>query len=202
MVTGVILAGGQNRRMDGQIKALLPFRGETLLERQIKEMKLICDELFLVTNQPEQFSLLIEEEIQMVVDEIPFMGPLGGMHAAFTRANHDHVWVVGCDMPFISSRIARTLVDCRGRLNCDAVVPFIGGQIHPLHGVYSKECGHVMMELLQKDIRQVKHFLQRIKWKAKDELFFMERGFDLRFVTNVNTPEEYEKALKEEGTLE
>jgi molybdopterin-guanine dinucleotide biosynthesis protein A len=198
MVTGVILAGGLNRRMHGKMKALLPFHGETLLERQIREMKLICEELLLVTNQPDLFPPLLGDEIEVVRDEIPFQGPLGGMHTAFTRANHDDVWVVGCDLPFLSSRIAQALIACRHRFNCDAVVPVIGGQIHPLHAIYGKACGHVIFDLLRQDIRKVKQFLQRIDWKMADESFFIEHGFDMRFVTNVNTPEEYKKALGEE----
>ncbi|MBA4493801.1 molybdenum cofactor guanylyltransferase [Paenactinomyces guangxiensis] len=194
-MTGVILAGGKNRRMNGKIKALLTFGGETLLQRQIREMKPVCDELFLVTNQPEHFTPLIGGEVQLIGDDIPAKGPLSGMHAAFSRAGHRDVWVVGCDMPFISGAVAQALADCKHRRNCDAVVPVIDGRLHPLHGVYSRECADVIVELLRKDFCQVKQFLQKIDWQTADNSFFLKRGFDLHFVLNVNTPEQYEKAL-------
>ncbi|WP_170839643.1 molybdenum cofactor guanylyltransferase [Lihuaxuella thermophila] len=199
-MTGVILAGGENRRMNGRMKALLPFGGETLIERQVREMKRICDELFVVTNQPDLFSPVVGEGVQIVRDEIPFQGPLGGMHTALTRASHDDVWIVGCDLPFLSSRVAQALIACRRRFKCDAVVPVVSGRTHPLHAIYGKACGSVILDLLRQEIRQVKQLLERIHWKRADESFFMEHGLDLRFVTNVNTPEEYKKALINRGT--
>ncbi|MBA4543798.1 NTP transferase domain-containing protein [Thermoactinomyces daqus] len=32
MLSGVILAGGENRRMNGRVKALLPFEDSTFLQ--------------------------------------------------------------------------------------------------------------------------------------------------------------------------
>ncbi len=53
MITGVILAGGLNRRMGGRLKALLPVQGQPLLLRQLKEMSSICKQVIVVTNELE-----------------------------------------------------------------------------------------------------------------------------------------------------
>ena len=60
MLTGVILAGGQNKRMDGQNKALLSFSNERLIERQIRIMQESCEEIIVVTNDPPYIAYLGE----------------------------------------------------------------------------------------------------------------------------------------------
>ena len=52
MLTGAILAGGDNRRMNGEAKALLTFGAEKLIQRQIRQMREICSEMIVVTNHP------------------------------------------------------------------------------------------------------------------------------------------------------
>ncbi len=58
-VGGIILAGGQSRRM-GTNKAFLRFdpEGLSLIEKVLNSLKRITAGITLVTNQPEEFSWL------------------------------------------------------------------------------------------------------------------------------------------------
>ncbi|MBH8599621.1 molybdenum cofactor guanylyltransferase [Thermoactinomyces sp. CICC 10523] len=196
MLTGVILAGGQNRRMNGQVKALLPFGGEPLLKRQLQEMKQVCEEIWVVTNQPGRFVPYAKEGIRIISDDWPGMGPLGGMASAFSKASYPDVWVVGCDMPFICGRVAQRLVECRTSQSVEAVVPVVEGKRQPLHAVYDKTSAEIIRELLKKGVRQVNGFLEAIRCRYVDETFFARQGLSLQFAMNVNTPKEYERALR------
>jgi molybdenum cofactor guanylyltransferase len=196
MITGAILAGGQNRRMEGKMKALLPFSGELLIERQIKLMKTMCDEIIVVTNQPGMFLPLLDRSIRIITDYFPSKGPLSGMHAALSLARNQDVWVVGCDMPFISPEAAQALLELKKTMKCDAVVPVIEGKTHPLHGLYSKGCADAISALLLSGEYKVMEMLRMIYWQEAPEAHFEEQGIDLKFVTNVNSPEEYEEALQ------
>lgn len=196
MITGAILAGGQNRRMEGKMKALLPFSGELLIERQIKRLKDLCDEIIVVTNQPQIFLPVLDRSVRIITDYFPSKGPLSGMHAALSLARNNDVWIVGCDMPFICPQAAQSLWELKKTLKCDGVIPVIDGRTHPLHGVYSKSCADAISALLLSGEHRVMELLRMIYWQEAPEAYFEEQGIDLRFVTNVNNPDEYEAALQ------
>lgn len=197
MITGAILAGGQNRRMDGKMKALLPFSGELLIERQIALLRLLCDEIIVVTNQPSVFLPVLDRSVRIITDYFPSKGPLSGMHAALSLARNSDVWIVGCDMPFISPKAAQALWDMKKSAKCDATVPVIDGKTHPLHGIYSKGCADAISALLLAGEYKVMEMLRMIYWQEASDSFFQERGINLGFTTNVNTPEDYESAIRE-----
>jgi molybdopterin-guanine dinucleotide biosynthesis protein A len=196
MLTGAILAGGENKRMGRKVKALLPFQDEPLILRQIQEMQKICDEVIVVTNDPSVFLPVLPKDIRMITDYIPGKGPLSGMHSAFSLASHDTVWVVACDMPMISAKTAERMVAKREELGCDAVIPVLDKQLHPLHGIYHKNCVDVISAFLHAKEYRLIEMIKLVYWMEAGELFFEEEGLDPRCVTNMNTPEDYEQALE------
>lgn len=195
MLTGVILAGGDNRRMGGKVKALLPFHGEPLIIRQIRRMKTICDDVIVVTRYPERLDAVLDDDVILLEDRIPGKGPLSGMHAALSVLVHSDAWVVACDMPFISVCAAELMRAHKKETECDIVVPSIDSRIHPLHGIYDKQCLKPVSEVLQGGTYRLQDLIQRSQWDTVEERVFLKRGIDRRFVTNVNTPEEYRAAL-------
>lgn len=210
-VSGMILAGGQNRRMNGEVKALLPFHEEPLILRQIREMERVCGEILVVTNDPAQFAFVLgcaadDAQIseaaaiprRVIADQMPGKGPLAGMHTGMLHASFEEMWVVASDMPFVSSRAAEILLERKKVQGSEAAIPVIGGEIHPLHGIYSRRSIDLLQELLQQGQRSVKNMLGEINWTVVHEQDFVERGVNLRFVTNVNTPKEYRKALADD----
>src|SRR5215510_14069166 len=101
---GVILAGGQGRRMGGADKALLPLGGTTLIERAIARASVQVRDLIINANgDPKRFAHL---GLPVVADSVGgFVGPLAGIFAAFEwmRANRPKArWLASfsCDCPF------------------------------------------------------------------------------------------------------
>jgi molybdenum cofactor guanylyltransferase len=200
MMTGVILAGGLNRRMGGKLKALLPIGGEPLLLRQLTEMALLCKQVLIVTNAPEMLSNTLATvssvEVACIRDRYVQTGPLGGLHAACLAAEESLLWVVGCDMPFISALAAKAMGERCMEAGTDAVVPVIEGHIHPLHGIYSRQVGSHAEALLVLEEYRLMGLLERINWLAVEQNFFEERNITTQFATNLNTPEDYQKLLQ------
>lgn len=194
-LTGVILAGGKSRRMGGFPKALLAFHHEKLVQRQIRLMKQICAEIILVANEPRTFLPHVDSDIRVITDYYPGTGPLGGMHAAFSLAGHANIWLVGCDMPFISPKAAKLMLDLKEERNSGAVVPCIDDRLHPLHGIYDKRCTDKIQTMISKDQYRVADLLGMIACERVTTSVFQRYGIDSRFVVNVNTPEEYERSL-------
>lgn len=197
MITGVILAGGENWRMGGNMKALLSFGEETLLERQISAMQTLCREVIIVTNQPAKLSHLQHQEtLKIITDDIPGKGPLSGIHAAALRAKEEDLWVVACDMPYISPQAAEILLAQQKQNDHDAAVPFIDGITQPLHGTYKRSTAPTLQQLLQNGQYKVQSFLDEMDWVSVPEDLFFSQNIDPRFIMNLNTPQEFEQALK------
>ncbi|NRF95452.1 molybdenum cofactor guanylyltransferase [Paenibacillus frigoriresistens] len=197
MITGVILAGGLNRRMGGRLKALLPVQGQPLLLRQLEEMSSICKQVIVVTNEPEVLRPYLTSvsniDVQCINDQYVQKGPLSGIHAASQLASEQHMWIVGCDMPFISAEAAKAMAILCQEANLDAVIPVLDGRAHPLHGVYSKLVGSEAEVLLKQEQYRLMGLLDHMDWKPVENDFFERQNIPSHFATNVNTPEEYER---------
>lgn len=135
MISVVIQAGGESRRM-GQDKALLPFFGETLLERVLNRVNQLGDELLVTTNHPERFPHL---GVPMITDELPGQGALGGLLTALLAAQFSTVIIVACDMPFVNSAILTEASDQLQSRQADVVIPRTEYGYEPLHAVYRRE---------------------------------------------------------------
>ncbi|MEL7567780.1 MAG: molybdenum cofactor guanylyltransferase [Dehalobacterium sp.] len=188
-ISGIILAGGQSIRM-GQDKTLMTYNDETLVEHTIKEMKKIADEIIIASNDTNKYNLpgLVE-----IPDIYPGMGPLGGMHAGLLKARNEYSFVVSCDMPLFSSKLASLLLERRAEY--DVVVPEMGANLEPLCAVYSKRCIEAIEKCLQADIKQVFQFYPdvRVLKVSKSELSKIGEAEKLFF--NLNTPEDYQVLL-------
>ena len=195
-VTGVILAGGQSRRM-GQNKALMRLGNEPLIVHVIRQMESVTDELLLITNEPDLYTSL---KLPICPDILPDMGALGGLHAGLSYAANSTVICVGCDMPLLQSNLLSHLVALLGPY--DAVVPCVQAVDRPspvfqtLSAVYSKRCLPVIDEMLAVDELRVHALYDRIDARIVQPHEW--RKFDPRGLSffNINTPEDFEKAEK------
>jgi molybdopterin-guanine dinucleotide biosynthesis protein A len=195
MLSGVILAGGENRRMGGKPKALLTIGGEMLIQRQIRQLTPICSEIVVVTNDPGLYVPVVGRSARIIADLDPGKGPLGGMHSAFSLHGHEYAWVVGCDMPFVSAAAADLMLGKMKDMKLDAVVPRLAGRLHPLHAVYRSTCAKAVAELLASETYRVTGLLEKIRWEPVPDSEFVRQGIDPRFAVNTNTPEEWAEAL-------
>ncbi|MEB3103741.1 molybdenum cofactor guanylyltransferase [Ferviditalea candida] len=198
MLSGVILAGGDNKRMNGQVKALLTFEGTPLILRQIAEMNKICSEIIIVTNEPRLFLPLVDRSVRIITDFYQGKGILGGMHAGLMLSKHQNVWVIGSDMPFVSSKAAGLLLDLKENLVLEAAIPLIKGRLHPLHAIYDKSVAETVAKTLQSGISDVQDVLKSLRWAELTEPKVNEQGIPSSFVTAIKTQTDYKNALQSE----
>ena len=195
-VTGVILAGGQSRRM-GQNKALMRLGNEPLIVHVIRQMESVTDELLLITNEPDLYTSL---KLPICTDILPDMGALGGLHTGLSYAANSTVICVGCDMPLLQSNLLSHLVALLSPY--DAVVPYVQAVDRPspvfqtLSAAYSKRCLPVIDEMLAVGELRVHALYDRIDARIVQPHEWRE--FDPRGLSffNINTPEDFEKAEK------
>jgi len=197
-ITGVILAGGQNRRMGGLLKALLPWNGRPFIEHQLERMRKLCKEIIVVTNRPDALRAYADETVRLTGDVHPGLGPLAGLQTAFREARCETLWAVACDMPFISAAAAAAMSQWRKFSGVQAVIPNVHGRLQPLHGVYGRQCAQETDRLVESGERRLMRLFAAIPWREADESFFIERGIDLGFSLNINSPDQYEALCRGE----
>ncbi|WP_173275618.1 molybdenum cofactor guanylyltransferase [Paenibacillus sp. NEAU-GSW1] len=199
---GIILAGGRSSRMNGQTKALLPFGESAMLDRIISRMSLVCDSLVVVVATEEQYDAMSGRGVRTLIDRLPQQGPLAALHTALEQTEPGKLhWATACDMPFISETAAVWMKQKLERSGKMAIVPEIGGKLHPLHAIYRTECAVAAAEFLAEGRLGMMSLLDRIDFDIVKEKPFAEAGIDVRFAFNMNTPEQYEKALRMEARL-
>ncbi|UVI27546.1 molybdenum cofactor guanylyltransferase [Paenibacillus spongiae] len=196
MLSGVILAGGDNRGMEGKNRALLKLGSKTFLERQLNEMRKCCNDLIIVTNDPFPLMRSVDRGVRIITDYYPGKGALSGMHAGLSLAKNTHTWVVGCHMPYISATAAQLMLTSM-KEDCDAAIPRVAHCLTPFHGIYEKRCSEIIGGLLDSGYETMTSLLNELQWCEMEESLFQGRPIDSRFVTEVHTYVDYERVTME-----
>lgn len=131
-VTGIILAGGQSRRM-GTEKGLVEFRGRRMIDYALEALKPVCSQILISANSDAYDSF----GIPVIHDEIPGSGPMGGILSCLQKSENELNFVLSCDMPLVTAKVVTTILDKTG--DNFATVPCHGnGYLEPLCAVYHK----------------------------------------------------------------
>ena len=178
----LVLAGGRGSRMGGVEKALLPFRGETLLARLDRELSFL-PERYLSTNHP---ALARGTGFVPVADRAPGRGPLEGIAAALSVCRGEGLLVVPCDMPFFSRSLGEYLLSFRDR-GWDAWVCRAADGLHPLCGVYRKRCLPALQDCLDRGRLRVRLALEAAGGQVLD---MAGSPFPPEVFSNINTPDD------------
>lgn len=136
LTTLVVLAGGRGRRLGGVPKGLIRLgNGETIVERLLR---LARGPAILSANHPEWYERL---DVPVVGDLVPDKGAPGGVVTGLAMAGTEWVFVVACDMPFVSRELLESL-ERRVHAGVDALCFTREGQLEPLCGLYRRALVH------------------------------------------------------------
>ena len=159
-ISGVILAGGLARRMGGIEKALVEFRGETLLSHVIKRVQPQVKTLYLNVNkkleQYQEFNLPILED-----EKKGFLGPLAGILTAFNKIETHYLLVVPCDAPFVSLNLTETLFKEMKYQNALGAVVHDGERLQPTFLLLHKQLRNDLEIYLNNGQRSIELWLER-----------------------------------------
>lgn len=173
---GYVLAGGGSRRM-GTDKALLPYRGATLIESVADAVREATGSITIV-GSPEKYQAL---GLRVIPDSRPDCGPLAGIETALMDARENWVLIAACDMPGATGAFFRDLLDAI-QPGFDAVLPRTpDGRLHPLAAAYHCSAAGVIGPALDRGVRKVLDALKQLNMKH----------FSVSDLANANTPEEW-----------
>jgi molybdopterin-guanine dinucleotide biosynthesis protein A len=191
-ISGVVLAGGLNRRFGGKIKSNAVVGGEKIIERIIKTITPVFEEIIIVTNTPQEFAQF--SGFIITKDHFLKVGPLGGIHAAMKASSKESVFIFAGDMPFLDKELIINQIGFYNSSPSEALIPEINDKMEPLHGIYKNLLSDRLEEYLssEKDYA-IRDFLEEVN---VDYFRLRDSERTVRAFTNINTLQEAEKAVR------
>lgn len=185
---GLILAGGQSRRM-GRDKALLPFGGATLLGHIAARLRPQVTALAL--NGPAELA----GDLPCLPDSLAGqLGPLAGILAGLeARLDPEatHLLTVPVDSPFFPTDLGARLAEAVDGKDVIAVAAS-QGRDHPVFGLWPVALADALRRfVLEDERRSIRGFLDRHQTRVV-AFAPLPGGLDPFF--NVNTPEDFLRA--------
>lgn len=183
---GVIIAGGNARRMQGRHKPLLELQGRSLLSHIIERAAPQVERLLLNVNDPGPYR---DYGLEIVTDEHEDAGPLAGICAAM-RWQHRHGagrWLA-CfpgDVPFFPPDTVARLQAAREAADTELAWLQTDAQPQPLFSLWSLSLLPAVETALTQGIRSPLRFIRSRRHALQPVA--AERREDY---CNINSPEE------------
>lgn len=193
-VVGVLLAGGQSRRMGGGDKCLRPLGGKPILAHIIERLEPQVRRLVLNANgDPARFA---EFGLPVTADSVaghpgPLAGILAGLDwAALHAPDCPYVVSVPSDAPFLPADLVERMMNEMRREKADMACAASGGQSHPVVGLWPVALREELRQaIVVEDIRKVDRWTARYRLATVDFPVAPVDPF-----MNVNRPEDLEAA--------
>lgn len=180
-ISGIVLAGGQGRRMGGVDKGLQPLGGKAMIEHVIARLAPQVDEIVINANQ--NFDRYAQLGYTVAPDVTGgFAGPLAGLQAGLQAAKHPLVVTAPCDSPFLPRDLVARLGAALGANQL--AVAKTGDQPHPVFALVRRDLLDHLTAYLNGGGRKIDAWYASLK--------VVEVGFDdeAEAFSNINTREE------------
>jgi molybdopterin-guanine dinucleotide biosynthesis protein A len=201
-----ILIGGRSSRL-GRDKAFIELSGQTLAERALRTATnaFPTGRITFVAGNHAQFGIeSARVEAPFVFDLVEDRGPLGGLHSALSYAQTEWIFVLACDIPFVTADLLQLIAGfTTGKFG--AVAPEQpDGRLQPLCAVYRVAVARpVIDDIIQKP--RVPPPLHEIVRQLEPRIVKPDEYTDLAgaelFFTNINTTDELAQAQKRTQTF-
>ncbi len=171
----------------GRPKALLDFRGESLLHRVVRIVGEVAAPVVVVAAPAQAVDVA---GVRVVHDPVEGQGPLVGIAAglAAIAAERRFAFVAAVDLPFVTADFIAALATHLGP-ETQAIAPVVDGIAQPLASIYATALHAQARALLEAGERSAQALL------AAGDALRIDAGFDPGCLRNVNTPEDYAAAL-------
>ncbi|MBI5231267.1 MAG: formate dehydrogenase accessory sulfurtransferase FdhD [Coriobacteriales bacterium] len=192
-ITAAVLAGGRSMRM-GVDKTLLDIDGRPLVLRVLDAVRDVCESAYVVTNRPEAVAEIgVPAGVDVLVDEVAYQGPLGGLVTAMKSATTEWVLAVAADMPHLEPGVVRALWSVHEGV--DVVVPMTDKGPEPLLALYRVEaCLPAARKVLATGRRRLVAIFAQVRVAEVPADALRSVDPDLYSLVNVNTPADLAEA--------
>jgi len=137
-ITGIVLAGGQGRRMGGVDKGLVELAGRPLVAHVLERLAPQVGALLINANQnPDRYAGFGHPVVPDAVGG--FAGPLAGLHAGLMRATTPFAVTAPCDSPFLPADLVARLGSGLAAEDAQLAVAKTFDQPHPVFALVRRD---------------------------------------------------------------
>ena len=197
-IGALILMGGKNSRMNGNVKGLLKIKNSTFLEK-IQETLNDFSSIYLSINdkfskeQKQNFENMGFKIIEDIYKEI---GPLGGIYSSLLNCKEEYLFITACDMPFITKNSIEVLCNKVDK-NTDGVVFYDkNNKLYPLGAIYSKNVLPIIEEMIEKKYFKLSYLVEKSNFV---KINIEKTDIPLKVLSNINTLQEYDLFINNES---
>lgn len=182
-ITGVVLAGGQARRMGGTDKGLVELAGRPMIEHVLERLRPQVRSVLINANrnldQYERYGYPVIPDA-----ERNYSGPLAGMASAMGAAETEFILTVPCDSPLLPEDLAARLAAALHAARADIAVAHDGTRLQPVFALLRVDLLPSLQQALANEERKID------RWYARHPMAEADFSDQRDAFRNVNTPEE------------
>lgn len=200
MTGGIILCGGKSSRMR-QPKLSLPFGEELMLPRVARLLQEMVSPVVVVAGLEQELPPL-GSDVEVLRDEREYLGPLAGLMIGLEAlaGRVEAAYVSACDVPLLKPEFVAAVIAALG--DDEIAVPRVDGYYHPLAAVYRTSLAESARALVAEERLRPLFLIEQSRTRVLEEgeLRNVDPGLDS--LRNINTPEDYQNALRDAGLSE
>ena len=187
-VSGIVLAGGQGRRMGGVDKGLVTLDGKPMIAHVLARFAPQVDAVVINANQNlDRYAAFGYPVLPDAVGG--FAGPLAGLHAGMTQATHALVATVPCDSPFLPDDLVARLAGALETRGAQLAVAKTFDQPHPVFCLVRRDVLPHLAAFLEGGGRKID------AWYAALDVVEVPFDDEADAFRNINTRDELAAAL-------
>jgi len=156
-ITGIILAGGESRRM-GTLKPLVQYKGKPLIIWILDALSPLCSELIIIANSGDYSAF----NCAVYPDNFPGNGPAAGIEAGLSRCRTNLALISSCDTPNLSPGFFQYLI--QNHDGFDISIAASNGFSEPLIGVYSRSVQPVFRDSILAGDPHPPRIIRKCSW--------------------------------------
>ncbi|MBE0507213.1 MAG: molybdenum cofactor guanylyltransferase [Marinospirillum sp.] len=180
-ICGVILAGGEGRRMGGQDKGWVDYQGQPLIQHVIQRLQPQLPDLLINANRNLTDYQTLGYPVVSDIEQ-GFHGPLMGILTGLKASSQEWTLFVPCDGPFLPEKLAERLYQAAITNACDIAVASDGEWLQPVVVLIRSQLATQLEQAM-------------LSGERKPDRWYASRGmtqvvFDADSLRNFNKPDE------------
>lgn len=153
-ITGVLLAGGQARRMGGLDKGLVPLGGRPMIEHALAALRPQVGRLLINANR--NLETYARYGVPVVPDSISgYQGPLAGISSALSVIETPFLLTAPCDSPLLAPDLAACMYRSLAAAGADLAVAHDGERQQPVFLLLRRELAADLRDYLEGGDRKI-----------------------------------------------
>lgn len=179
-ITAVILAGGKGRRLGGQDKGLVKYKGKMLIEHVLDRIKPQVNSILINANRNQQ--AYRQYGYPVINDELnDYQGPLAGFATAMKTTKSDYIITLPCDGPMLATDLVSRMIDSLTNNSHSIAVAHDGERLQPVYALIPVTLIDSLEDYLSNGDRKID------LWYAEHKTVLVDFSDNVESFFNINT---------------